>query len=207
MSDANQGSAQSTTTADQGKSAQAPAADATAASSAAVTTTQTETKTTEAPAKVVPEKYDVKLPDGSFMKPDYVEKLSAFAKEQKLSNEEAQAVMTRENALVGEVVADLQERFKAQTEAWKEDARNDKEIGGDKFAESAELSKRFIDKFAPPEFAQVLNDHGYGNHPGFLKMIARASKAMADDSWVHTKAQGDARTTEEIFYGKPETAG
>ena len=44
------------------------------------------------PAKIVPEKYDLKIPDGALITPADVERIATFAKERGLSNEEAQAV-------------------------------------------------------------------------------------------------------------------
>jgi hypothetical protein len=57
--------------------------------------TPPEAKPTE--AKVVPEKYDLKLPEASLLDASHVEKLTAFAKERGLSNDEAQALLEREN--------------------------------------------------------------------------------------------------------------
>src|SRR5688572_20896218 len=60
-------------------------------------------KQVEAPKEqkpVVPEKYDLKLPEGSLLEAAQMEKISAYAKEKGLSNEQAQELLERENDAV-----------------------------------------------------------------------------------------------------------
>src|SRR3972149_1235780 len=49
---------------------------------------------------VVPQKYELKLPEGSQLDQARIDSLSAYAKEKGLSNEQAQAILDRESDAV-----------------------------------------------------------------------------------------------------------
>lgn len=153
---------------------------------------------------VVPEKYDLKLPEGSLLDPATVEKISSFAKERGLSNEQAQAILERESASVSEYVKGQEEGLKAEAQKWVETIRSDKEIGGDAFNKSVEHAKRLVDRYATADFKKVLDDTGLGNHPELVRMLARIGKAMADDTAVlpGTSSSTGQRSAAEIMYGR-----
>ncbi len=162
-------------------------------------------------APTIPEKYDIKLPDGALLDPSHVEKVSAYAKEHKLSNEDAQRVLERDNAV-------LMDFFEAQkhggpewtkrVDEWEKLALADKEIGGtpENLKASAELGKRVISKYFPESIIGWLNETGYGSHPDILKGFAKLGKMMTDDQLVqpgHVPAAQKSR--EEKFYGETKT--
>jgi hypothetical protein len=153
----------------------------------------------------VPEKYDLKLPEGSSLDASYVEKVASYAKEQKLSNEQAQAVLERENTAVATYVESQKDQLKKQTETWVESLRGDKELGGEAFKENVELAKRVVHRFGSEEFRKTLSETGLGNHPELVRVFARIGKEMAEDKLVHPGSQsGGKKSLESIFYGKPE---
>lgn len=151
--------------------------------------------------KVVPEKYDLKLPDNSHLTPAYIEKIASYAKDRGLSNEEAQQMLERENSVVSEVLSQKEAEFRARTEEWKELAKADKEIGGEGFAKSTELAKRVIQKFASDELKDELNRTGFGNHPELIRVFTRIGKLMSEDQLVMPGTQaGGKKSLEDIFY-------
>jgi hypothetical protein len=140
---------------------------------------------------VVPDKYELKLPAESTLDPAIVERTAAKARELGLSNEAGQQ-------LLDSVVAEVTARETAQAEAnkpggsaWTERvqaleaaALADKEIGGspEKLAASAELGKRVLAKFFPPETAAFLQETGLGSHPAILKGLAKIGRSMSEGS-------------------------
>lgn len=160
----------------------------------------TETTTTEKP--VVPEKYDLKLPEGSLLDPAVVEKVASFAKEKGLTQDQAQAVLDQRNEAVGEFVTNQQTGLKKMVDSYLETAKADPEIGGANAKEAFEVAKRFVDRYASPEFKRVVNETGLGNHPELIRLMYRAGKAMAPDKLVVPGAQGGGtpKSVADIFY-------
>lgn len=153
--------------------------------------------------KQVPDKYELKLPDGALIDPKRVDEIAAFAKAQGLSNEQAQGILERENGAVSSFVQNQNETIKAKTESWVSEVKADKELGGDNFPQTVEAAKRAVDKFATPDFKKHLEETGLGNHPELVRVFARIGKAMSDDSSVFPNAQtGGKKSIEDIFYPK-----
>lgn len=164
----------------------------------------TETKVDEKP--VIPEKYDFKLPEGSQLKPDVLEKIASIAKERGFTNEQAQALVDPKlQSVISEVVtAKLQEetKHKAMTE-WVNEAKNDKEIGGDAFGKSIESAKRVVQRFGTDQFRKALNETGLGNHPELVRVFARIGKAMEPHELIKPGSQPGItkKSMEETLYG------
>ncbi len=126
-----------------------------------------------------PEKYDLKPPQDSKLEPKDVDAIAEFAKANKLPANVAQAILERTSADREAYVEGLRNQVQEEQKQWLDEIVKDPEIGGDaeKAAKTAELVKRVHAKFAPPEFAKIMDETGYGNNPGYVKMIARILKA------------------------------
>lgn len=166
------------------------------------TTTATEQqaaeKTAQDPVKpVAPEKYELKLPEGSLLDPSTLEKISAYAKEKGLSNEAAQEVLERENQAVASHHEAQMKKVETIRNDWAKDAEADPEIGGDDFKKNAELSRRLIEK-ANPAIKSLLDNTGFGNHPEVIRLMVNIIKmtGLAEDTLIHAKAQ--AGDTDDI---------
>jgi hypothetical protein len=156
---------------------------------------------------VVPEKYDLKLPEGSLLDAKAVEKVSAFAKEKGLTNELAQAVLDQRSEERAEVLASQKADLDLKVNKWMEEASLDPEIGGAAFKENAELAKRVVDKYATDSFKKMLSETGIGNYPDFVRIFVKIGKEMADDTPL-TGKQGSGsveKPLSELFYPKKET--
>jgi hypothetical protein len=150
----------------------------------------------------VPEKYELKLPDGALVKPDQLEKIALYAKEQGFSQEQAQKYLERESAVISDFVKNQQEGLKTQTQAWVNEIKNDKEIGGAKYDESLQHANRALDRWAPPEFVQMLKDTGLANHPAMVRTFFKISQAMKDDAMIiPPNHNGGGKSAAELLYG------
>lgn len=153
-------------------------------------------------AKDIPETYDLKLPEGSPLKPESIQSVSEFAKANKLTNEQAQSVLERENSNAIEQVKLLDDMSKK----WVEEVKADKELGGNNFTKTAELSKRVIEKYAP-ELIKELEATGLGNHPGFVKFVYRIGKAMDSGEFVKGGTPpAPVKSAAEVLYGGTSSA-
>lgn len=141
----------------------------------------------ETPA--VPEKYELKLPEDSRLKPEAVQEIETFAKANRLSNEAAQKVLERENSAIVNFAAAQQTQLKTMNETtWKEQLMADKEVGGskEKFEESGHLAYRAAETFGGKEFADELKALNLNHSPKLFKTLVRIGRAMADDKMVLT---------------------
>lgn len=96
------------------------------------------------------------------------------------------------------------EAHEAKVEAWGEETKADKDIGGDKLEENLAIAAKARDEFGGEELTKVLNETGVGNHPAFVKFFYNIGKAISDDSFVQGSA-GSAKTEKskaEILYGQ-----
>lgn len=147
---------------------------------------------------VVPEKYDLKLAEKSPLDPKHLEKIASFAKERGLSQDQAQALLDRDNQLAVEQQANWDNTQKQ----WVNEVQADKELGGERYAQNIENAKRALDQFASPNLRKQLNETGLGNHPELVRVFARIGKAMADDTIIVPGRQaGEQKSAAEVLYG------
>jgi hypothetical protein len=161
----------------------APAAGTTATAPTDATSTQ-DTKPTE---PVVPEAYELKMPEGVELDQAATTEFTAIAKELKLDQAAAQKL-----ADIGAKMAQRQADAHAQlVETWTEQVKTDKEIGGDKLAENLGVARKAIDTFGSPELKALLNSTGLGNHPEVVKLAFKVGKAISEDGFVSGSPKGN----------------
>jgi len=155
----------------------------------------------ESAKAVVPEKYELKMPDGSKLDQKHLESVSTYAKAKGLTNEQAQEFLNRESDAVKSLhdaqMAGLQER----KTSWKKESELDKEIGGDNFAKNVELGHRVLKHFGADALIPQLEATGFGNHPDVVRLFMKIGKAMGEDTLVMPKSQGGgSKSLAETFY-------
>ena len=148
----------------------------------------------EQPLKAgAPEVYEFKAAEGQTFDPEFVKSYSEVARELNLTQEAAQTMIDK----VGPVLAQQQAAQIAQVRNdWAEASKVDAEFGGTKFNENLAIAKQSIDKFATPEFKQMLDDTGLGNHPEWIRYCYRVSKAFSPDNFEGGHKEGGAATND-----------
>jgi hypothetical protein len=136
----------------------------------------------------IPEKYDLKLSKESLLSNDDIERISRYAREKGLTQEQAVERLSEEEK-IAKKGADAyekkqQELLAAENKRWIEAGMADSEIGGDKYKESAELAKRVVEKFGTKELMEGLDNSGLGNYHEFVKMMSRIGRAMDNDRLI-----------------------
>jgi len=185
-----------------GQAAPAPAATQTPAAASEQKPQGTEPKA-QGPQgdKVVPEKYDLKLPDGSFLDQGRIDKVALHAKEYGLNNEQAQKLLESEHEAVSSYAQNLQKEFESQHKGWLEAIKNDKEIGGDSYQENIEQAHRVLKRFGNEAFFKELETTKLGDHPELVRTFVRISKALSEDKLIMAGAQSPGKKSiEDIFY-------
>jgi len=156
----------------------------------AVTTPEIAKETVVAPTPPpVPEKYELKLPEGVKLDGKLIEDVASYAKENGLSNEQAQKLLDRQSGAVIAHNQTLLNEYQAQIKTWQDVAMADKEIGGDNLKASQELAFRAVDKYGGEAFRKILVDTGYEHHPEVLRAFSRIGKAMAEDRMHNPASQ------------------
>lgn len=149
-----------------------------------------------------PATFEFKTPDDVEMAEETLTGVRDLSKELGLDQEQAQKIVDLGSQLSQRWAKDLQDAHAAQVSEWAEQAKADKEIGGEKFDQSMADAKAAYDKFATPELTSFLNESGMGNHPEMIRLFARLQKQVGDDTLVAGQPKpGAPKTRAEILYG------
>lgn len=156
--------------------------------------------------KKAPEKYELTLPKDSLLTKERIDKISAYAKEKGLSNEEAQALVERESDAVGEHAKLQKAEFVTINNGWLNELKNDKVLGGEKLVENDEKAARVLDTFGDADFKKQLTETGFGRHPGFFRMMVKIANAMSEDQFIAPGAQAEEKKQSKADKFYPTTA-
>lgn len=154
--------------------------------------------------EIVPEAYDLSMPEGSLLQVADVEKLKAEAKEMGLTNSEAQEYLLTHNRAISSYHQEQLRQVEAIRADWVKEAEADTEIGGKDFKQNIELASRLLEKINP-NIKPLLNASGFGNHPEVIRTIVRLVKltGFSEDKFIQPKSQGSVKKSmEELFYGE-----
>ncbi len=131
---------------------------------------------------ISPESYsDFKLPEGVELDTLALEKASPIFKELNLTQEQAQKLVDLQAEMVQEGARSQTETFDQLIDGWKKDAENDKEFGGDKFEESVSTASLAVEAYGTPEFKQLMENHGIGNHPEMIRFMWKVGLPLKED--------------------------
>ncbi|MCC3733703.1 peptidase [Rouxiella badensis] len=156
----------------------------------------------KAKAESVPEKYEFKSPvEGQELDADMAAALDPVARELGLNNEQAQKLVDIYGKdILPKLEARQAENWAKQTEAWANEVKTDKEIGGDGFVSNVGLAQKALDQFAPAGLRDYLESTGLGNHPDLVRFCVKVGKAMSEDTIVMSNTGGQ-RSQADILYG------
>jgi hypothetical protein len=143
----------------------------------------------------VPEKYEFTVPEGMVLDEAKAAEFTEIAKELKLSQESADKIV----GLYAKSEQARVEAHKATVDGWKAEVKADKEIGGDKLAQTIATANKAVD-LGPPELKAFLKESGLGNHPLFIKWAYGIGKAMTSDDIVRGgSAPAEADLAKKMF--------
>lgn len=150
----------------------------------------------------VPEKYDLKLPEGSRLDASVIERTAVLSRTLGLSNDSAQQLIEYAQGEITQYAEAQAAAYKETVNKWPDQVKADKEIGGDAYEQNVELARRVIKRFATPEFTKSLDESGYGNHPELVRVFVKIGKAMAEDTLdLPTQGPTGKRDPAQVLYG------
>lgn len=181
-----------------GEAAAAGTAPATGTGTAAPAAQQTGgTADAAAAASKAPDKYELTRPAGDRVDDADLAYLEKVARGAGWTNEEAQAALNEQVAVI-----------EAQATRWLGETKADKDYGGDQLEQSQRLARQAITKIRPEghprreAFLRFMNRGGAGNHIEVVSFLADLGRLMAEDSPTTGRAGAPPKSAEEVLYGK-----
>ncbi|CAM8502052.1 peptidase [Klebsiella pneumoniae] len=149
-----------------------------------------------------PEAYEFKAPEGGELDKEAVAQFEPIARELNLSQEQAQKLVDLYGSKVmPQLMKQQADTWQKQVADWGTAAKEDAEIGGDKFDGNLTRAKQAMDKFATPQLREFLETTGMGNHPELIRVFVKVGAAMSEDSLVTSSEKGQ-RSAADVLYGK-----
>jgi hypothetical protein len=146
-----------------------------------------------------PEKFVLKAPEGVKLEPAYLEKAGADYQALGVTQDAAQKLLERDLAAQKAAHESNVSAIKQTNDQWAKDLQADKDFGGTKFSENAEMAKRGLDYVDPDgSMRKAMETLGVNNWPPFVKSWAKVGRMLAEDK-LHapTNAIPDRKLTPE----------
>lgn len=168
----------------------------------------------------VPDKYDLKLPDGSKLGQADIEATAAFAKENGLTQGQAENLLkSREEALTATRTAET-EAIKQSIEGWEGSIRADKTLGAT-YEDTVRIAGQGFERAfpgtvdakgvkVPSEISTFLKISGLGSHPDVVRHFFKFGLESGEDQHKRGSGNGDApkKTAAQRMYATlPSEAG
>ena len=143
--------------------------------------------------KGAPEEYaDFTVPEGVELDAEVLGEFKTLGKDLNLSQEQAQKVADLGVSLSKKWADGLAEHVKETRQGWIDEVKADKDIGGDKLPATLATAKRALDAYGSPALRQLLDSHGLGDNPEFIRFAFKAGQAISEDTMV--AAEGESKS-------------
>jgi hypothetical protein len=163
---------------------------------------------TDKPAARAPEKYEAwKLPDGVEIDKATAGEFEPVARKLDLTQEQAQGLVDFHAQLVAKQAKDQAGAFETMKENWLTEAKNDKEIGGDKFDENVGFARKALEKLGSPKLIEAFNTTGTGNHPEIIRLLAKIGREIGEDGMHKAGAANGAADLATTLYPSMQKKG
>lgn len=145
-----------------------------------------------------PEEYEAfEVPEGIQINPELGEKFQEAAKKMNLTQEQAQEFITMQS----EYALAQQNLVIEQRNAWADEVRADKELGGSKLNSTLASAGKALDKYGSPELRGLLDESGLGNHPLMVRFFNEVGKSVSEDTLEGGDVPESKKSPAEILFG------
>ena len=124
---------------------------------------------------------DFAMPEGVEVDSALLEQALPMFKDLGLTQEQAQKLVDFQAQQVQAGSEKAADDFNQMMTQWQTDARNDSEIGGDKFDENIAIARAAVAKFGTPELKDMMKAHGVGNHPEMIRFMVNVGRLTVED--------------------------
>lgn len=157
-------------------------------------------------APAAPATYALKMPDGGLLDAKAVERTTAHAASLGLSPDHAQKTLDFANSEVAAYRKELDSQSEyVRTKEWPTETAADPEIGGSNFQQTILDSAAARKALMNPEFDQMLNQTGLGNHKEMVRFCSKVGRMLRGDT-SFVKADGNTppaapKSHAQVLYG------
>jgi len=140
--------------------------------------------------------YDLKMPEGVPLDEELFKALSPEFKELGLTQGQAQKLVDGYIKAQSGRMQGQGESFTEITQGWIEEAKADKEIGGDKWEATVSTARRAVEQFGTGQLRDYLTQSGAGNHPEVIRFMAKVGAMIGEDKPPQGGTSGNGRPIE-----------
>ena len=153
-----------------------------------------------------PEKYEAfTMPEGMKLDEELSSELQSAAKEMNLTQAQAQKVADMGAKQAAKFKAAFDDSVVKVRAEWAEQARADKEIGGEKLKENLGLAKKVMQAFGSESLGKFVEESGLGNHPEFIRLLWKVGQSVSEDKLVvGSKPANQEQGARTFAYGKSD---
>lgn len=160
-------------------------------------------KVTSAAASPDPEKFNLSMPEGSGYGDAERTEFVAMAKELGLTEKQIQGIIEKSAQSRAAGLEAQRAARNRQVEDWNRELREDKDFGGEKFAENVQYFLRGVKHLdASGELEALLEETGYGSHPGVVRAVARIGRQLDNDKILGRGVTADDKQLAERYFNK-----
>jgi len=168
---------------------------------------KTEDAVSDSTKPVVPEKYEIKAPEGVELDMPAVESFLELAKAEGFTNDTAQKIVdfgiARQKALAEASDKMLADQVAKQEVEGLNELRKDPELGGANYEQTLEYARKGFLKFASPEEIAFIDATRLGNRVPMLKLFRKVYLAFREETSSGKGSQAQVETgSEEDFHRK-----
>lgn len=159
-------------------------------------------------ANKVPEdgKYEITLPEGVELDAELADALMPEFKELGLTNAQAQKLAEKYAAAIQAKAEKQGEGWANTISKWADDAKADKEIGGDKWDATVATSRRAVEALGTPALRDYLNASGGGNHPEVIRFMSKVGGLLKEDNPAGGGSEGSGQRADPAHILFPSDA-
>jgi len=140
------------------------------------------------------------LPEGMEVDENLFAGAKEIAAKHNLPPEALQEMVDLYAGRMTEAEGKINNQWKEIEEGWKTDAKNDQEIGGDKFDVKLEKAKRALKVFGSDGLNEALEQTRIGNHPELIRLLSRIGEKITEDGGFDTGNSSGQRSRGDVLF-------
>jgi len=155
-------------------------------------------KSTEGDNK--PASYELTLPDGSELDENFVANIAEYAKENGLTQDQAQAQLTREAEAEDSFLKSHVDNIAEIRKGWQKEASEHPAYGGDKWETTKAQLNSMMNEHFNDKARQILNDSGLGDNPDIIEGFHRIALLDAEDKLEQGRKSVEPKSRKDTMY-------
>lgn len=142
------------------------------------------------------------LPEGMAIDTQLFDSVKEIGTKYNIPKEAMQEMVDGYAKRIADADTALQNQWAEVERGWKDTAKTDKEIGGDKFDTNVEKAKRAVSTFGTPELKEALEQSRMGNHPEIIRIFARIGEKISEGGNFDRGSGSGERTRSDVLFDK-----